>query len=178
MGISLFRGKEHRMKRLILLFATMAAAMVVALLASVGALVALPLGPARGAAILPSGFTKTQIVSGLTYPMDMEFAPDGRLFMIEQAGRVRIAKPEGTLTTFLNISTKVDASGERGLQALTFDPGFSTNHYVYLQYTRTAPSPPTTLSTLRPRAKTGLSGPWDCATPSSSPSSRPRAPPS
>ena len=128
------------MKRLILLFATMAAAMVVALLASVGALVALPLGPARGAATLRSGFTKTQVVSGLTYPMDMEFAPDGRLFMIEQAGRVRIAKPDGTLTTFLNISTKVDASGERGLQALTFDPGFSTNHYVYLQYTKKAAS--------------------------------------
>jgi glucose/arabinose dehydrogenase len=116
------------------------AAMVVALLASVGALVALPLGPARGAAILRSGFTKTQVVSGLTYPMDMEFAPDGRLFVAEQAGRVRIAKPDGTLTTFLNISTKVDASGERGLQALTFDPGFSTNHYVYLQYTKKAAS--------------------------------------
>ena len=116
------------------------AAMVVALLASVGALVALPLGPARGAAILRSGFTKTQVVSGLTYPMDMEFAPDGRLFVAEQAGRVRIAKPDGTLTTFLNISTKVDSKGERGLQALTFDPGFSTNHYVYLQYTEKAAS--------------------------------------
>jgi glucose/arabinose dehydrogenase len=70
----------------------------------------------------------------------MEFAPDGRLFVTEQAGRVRIAKPDGTLTTFLNISTKVDASGERGLQALTFDPGFSTNRYVYLQYTKKAAS--------------------------------------
>ena len=70
----------------------------------------------------------------------MEFAPDGRLFVAEQAGRVRIAKPDGTLTTFLNISTKVDSSGERGLQALTFDPGFSTNRYVYLQYTKKATS--------------------------------------
>src|SRR5215208_2821555 len=114
--------------------------MVVALLASVGALVALPLGPARGAAILRSGFTKTQVVSGLTYPTDMEFAPDGRLFVTERAGRVRIAKPDGTLTTFLNISTKVDSNHERGLQALTFDPGFSTNRYVYLQYTKKAAS--------------------------------------
>ena len=55
--------------------------------------------------------------------------------MAEQAGRVRIAKPDGTLPTFLNISTKVDASGERGLQAIAFDPGFSTNRYVYLHYT-------------------------------------------
>jgi glucose/arabinose dehydrogenase len=115
-------------------------AMVVALLASVGALAALAVGPARGAAILPTGFTETQVVSGLTDPTDMEFAPDGRLFVAEQAGRVRIAKPDGTLTTFLDISTKVDSSGERGLQALTFDPNFSTNRYVYLQYTKKATS--------------------------------------
>jgi glucose/arabinose dehydrogenase len=64
--------------------------------------------------------------------MDMEFAPDGGLFVAEQAGRLRIAKPDGTLATFLNISTKVDSSGDRGLQALTFDPDFSTNGYLYL----------------------------------------------
>jgi glucose/arabinose dehydrogenase len=70
----------------------------------------------------------------------MEFAPDGRLFVAEQAGRVRIAKPDGTLATFLNISTKIDSTGDRGLQALTFDPNFSTNRYVYLHYTRKATS--------------------------------------
>jgi glucose/arabinose dehydrogenase len=102
--------------------------------------VILPVGPARGAANLPPGFTETQVVSGLTDPTDMEFAPDGRLFVAEEAGRVRIAKPDGTLSTFLNISTKVDSNGERGLQALTFDPGFATNHYLYLQYTRKATS--------------------------------------
>jgi glucose/arabinose dehydrogenase len=89
---------------------------------------------------LPPGFTQSRVVSGLTDPTDMEFAPDGRLFVAEQAGRVRIAKPDGTLATFLNISTKVNSSGERGLQALTFDPGFSTNRYVYLHYTKKATS--------------------------------------
>jgi glucose/arabinose dehydrogenase len=115
-------------------------AMAVALLASVGALLALPIGAAQGAVTLPSGFTQSQVVSGLTDPTDMEFAPDGRLFVAEQAGRVRIVKPDGTLAKFLNISTKVDSSGERGLQALTFDPGFSTNRYVYLHYTKKATS--------------------------------------
>jgi glucose/arabinose dehydrogenase len=77
----------------------------------------------------------------LTNPTDMEFAPDGRLFVTEQAGRVRIAKPDGTLATFLDISTKGDAaSGDRGVQALTFDPNFSTNRSVYLHYTRKATS--------------------------------------
>src|SRR5215217_4974465 len=116
------------------LFATIA----LALLASVGTLLGLPIGPAQGAANLPPGFTDSQVVGGLTNPTHMEFAPDGRLFVAEQAGRVRIAKPDGTLATFLDISTKVDSTDERGLLAITFDPNFSTNHYVYLHYTREA----------------------------------------
>jgi glucose/arabinose dehydrogenase len=112
----------------------------VALLASVGTLVGLPIAPAKGAANLPPDFIDSQVVSGLTNPTDMEFAPDGRLFVTEDAGKVRIANPGGPLTTFLNISTKVDSKGERGLLALTFDPDFSTNHYVYLHYTRKATS--------------------------------------
>jgi glucose/arabinose dehydrogenase len=112
------------------LFATI----MLAVLACVATLVVLPLGPAKGAANLPPGFTETQVVSGLTNPTDMEFAPDGRLFVTEDAGRVRIVKSDGTLSTFLNISTKVDSSGERGLLALTFDPGFATNHYLYFHH--------------------------------------------
>src|SRR5918998_6862665 len=103
------------------LFATI----TLALLASVGTLLVLSTGPAQGAATLLQGFTDSQVVSGLTNPTDMEFAPDGRLFATEEAGRVRIAKPDGTLVTFINISTKVDSSGDRGMQALTFDPNFS-----------------------------------------------------
>ena len=117
-------------------FATLA----LALLASVGTLLVLPIGPAQGAANLPPGFTDSQVVSGLTNPTDMEFAPDGRLFVAEQAGNVRIATTSGTLTTFLDISSKVDSNGERGLLAVAFDPNFSTNHYVYLHYTRKATS--------------------------------------
>jgi glucose/arabinose dehydrogenase len=96
--------------------------------------------PVHSAPLLPQGFTDSPVVSGLTNPTDMEFAPDGRLFVAEDASRVRIVKPDRTISTFLNISTKVDSKGERGLLALTFDPGFSTNGYVYLHYTRKATS--------------------------------------
>jgi glucose/arabinose dehydrogenase len=119
-----------------LLFATM----TVALLASFGTLLVFPRGSTQGATTLPQGFTQSRVVSGLTDPTDMEFAPDGRLFVAEEAGKVRIAKPGGTLATFLDISAKVDSNGERGLQALTFDPGFATNRYVYLHYTKKATS--------------------------------------
>jgi glucose/arabinose dehydrogenase len=111
-------------------------AISVALLASVGALLALALTPARGA--VPTGFIQSQVVSGLTGPTDIEFAPDGRLFVAEEAGKVRIVKPDGTLATFLDISSKVDIAGERGLMGVTFDPNFATNHFVYLHYTRKA----------------------------------------
>jgi glucose/arabinose dehydrogenase len=117
---------------------------LVVLLFSVAVAVLLAGGVAWGAVTLPSGFAQSQVVSGLTNPTDMEFAPDGRLFVTEDVGRLRIAKPDGTLATFLNISTKVDSKGERGLLALTFDPSFSTNRYVYLHYTKkgTSSTPP------------------------------------
>jgi glucose/arabinose dehydrogenase len=112
------------------------AALALALLASVGALLALAISPARGA--VPTGFTQSRVASGLTGPTDMEFAPDGRLFVAEEAGKLLIAKPNGTLATFLDISSKVDIAGERGLLGVTFDPNFATNHFVYLHYTRKA----------------------------------------
>jgi glucose/arabinose dehydrogenase len=111
--------------------------MALAFLASVVALVALAIGPAQGAVSRP-GFTQSQVVSGLTKPIDMEFAPGGRLFVAEQEGRVLKAMPNGTLATFLDISAKVDSTGERGLQSLTFDPNYSTHPYIYLHYTRKA----------------------------------------
>jgi glucose/arabinose dehydrogenase len=128
------RGKVEMTRRLTVLAIGMAVAVLTAALAG-------SVTPVHSAPVLPEGFTNSHVVSGLTNPTDMEFAPDGRLFITEDTGRVRIAKPDGTtLTTFLDISSKVDSLGERGLLALTFDPGFSTNHYVYLHYTRKATS--------------------------------------
>jgi glucose/arabinose dehydrogenase len=111
-------------------------AMTLALLAAVGTLLAFAINPAKGA--VPIGFTQSQLASGLAGPTDMEFSPDGRLFVAEEGGKVLIAKPGGALATFLDISSKVDTTGERGLLGIAFDPHFATNHYVYLYYTRKA----------------------------------------
>jgi glucose/arabinose dehydrogenase len=126
------------MMRRLLTFSALAGA----LLACALALLAFPIGSAQGKVTLPSGFSQSQVVSGLTAPTDMEFAPDGRLFVTEQAGKVLIAqRPGGTLATFLDLSGTVDStSEEQGLLGITFDPQFSTNHFVYLYYTRKAPS--------------------------------------
>ena len=114
------------------------AMVVCALLASVVAILAFSANSARGAATLPPNFARSQVVGGLAEPTAMEFAPDGRLFVAEQRGTLRVVKAGGKLATFLNISGGVDSAGERGLLGVTVDPGFSTNHYVYLYYTQRA----------------------------------------
>jgi glucose/arabinose dehydrogenase len=68
----------------------------------------------------------------------MEFAPEGRLFVAEQRGTLRVVKAGGSLATFLDISGRVNSAGERGLLGVAFDPAFSNNHYVYLYYTQRA----------------------------------------
>jgi glucose/arabinose dehydrogenase len=109
-----------------------------ALLASVVAVPAFSANSARGAATLPPNFARSQVVGGLAKPTAMEFAPDGRLFVAEQRGTLRVVKAGGSLATFLDISGRVQSAGERGLLGVAFDPGFSNNHYVYLYYTQKA----------------------------------------
>jgi len=64
----------------------------------------------------------------------MAFAPDGRLFIAEQAGKVRIFKNDVLLSSSF-IELTVDSQGERGLDGIAIDPNFETNGYVYLYYT-------------------------------------------
>ena len=86
--------------------------------------------------LLP-GFVETPVVSGLSAPTAMEFAPDGRLFVLEQSGNVKLVHNDGTTWTALHLN--VDSSGERGLLGIAFDPDFSSNHFVYLYYTNPNP---------------------------------------
>ena len=95
-------------------------------------------GPAYGATVLPQGFTQTQVATGLVAPHDMEFAPDGRLFVVQQGGIVRIVNSDGTKSTFLDISNQVYQQNSMGLLGITLDPQFTTNRFVYLFYTAKA----------------------------------------
>jgi glucose/arabinose dehydrogenase len=67
----------------------------------------------------------------------MAFAPDGRLFVLEQGGNVQLVHSDGSLWTALQLN--VDFEGERGLLGIAFDPGFASNHFVYLYYTNPNP---------------------------------------
>jgi glucose/arabinose dehydrogenase len=91
------------------------------------------------AATLPSGFTESVVVTGLSSPTAMEFAPDGRLFVCQQGGQLRVIK-NGVLLAAPFLTVTVNAGGERGLLGVTFDPNFAVNHFVYIYYTATSPS--------------------------------------
>ncbi|MEA3183694.1 MAG: hypothetical protein QOJ74_171 [Ilumatobacteraceae bacterium] len=94
--------------------------------------------PTAAATVLPAGFTDAQWVSGLNRPYQMEFAPDGRLFVSQQGGRLRVIK-NGVLLATPFVTVAVDSHGDRGMIGIAFDPAFSTNHFVYVYYT--APTP-------------------------------------
>jgi glucose/arabinose dehydrogenase len=66
---------------------------------------------------------------------------DGRLFVIEQDGRIRIFENEQLRATeFIDISNKVVAGGEQGLLGLAFHPNYWQNNYFYVWYTATNPN--------------------------------------
>jgi len=85
-------------------------------------------------AVPPAGFSESIVASGISNPTAMEFAPDGRLFVCQQSGQLRVIK-NGTLLATPFLSVTVDSAGERGLLGITFDPNFANNQFVYIYYT-------------------------------------------
>jgi glucose/arabinose dehydrogenase len=77
------------------------------------------------------------VVSGLVNPVDIAHAGDARLFIVQRVGLIRILQPNGALdaTPFLNITDRVNsAGGEQGLLGLAFDPDYTTNGHLYVNY--------------------------------------------
>jgi len=92
-----------------------------------------------GAATLPPGFTETPLATGLFSPTAMALVPDGRVFVAEQGGTLRVVKNGALLAASFFIRT-VLTDGERGLLGVAVDPSFATNHFVYIYYTSPTPS--------------------------------------
>ncbi|CAN5645722.1 hypothetical protein BH09PLA1_BH09PLA1_06050 [soil metagenome] len=88
--------------------------------------------------VLPSGFVETEHLSGLASPTSMAVAPDGRVFVAQQNGIIRLIKNDLAVAQPV-ASITVDSSGERGLVGIGLDPDFATNKYLYAYYTATTP---------------------------------------
>ncbi|HMJ70674.1 MAG TPA: PQQ-dependent sugar dehydrogenase [Cyclobacteriaceae bacterium] len=92
------------------------------------------LASALVAQTLPTGFSRVIVSSTITNPTVMAFAPDGRIFVAQQDGILRVIKNGVQLATPF-ITLTVNSLGERGLIGIALDPEFTTNNYIYLYYT-------------------------------------------
>src|SRR5262245_2744660 len=74
------------------------------------------------------------VATGLSSPLYVTAPPgDARLFVVEQAGRIRIVKNGQLLATpFLDIRSKVQSGGERGLLSVAFHPNYSANGFFFV----------------------------------------------
>jgi glucose/arabinose dehydrogenase len=86
-------------------------------------------------AAVPNGFQKNLVIAdGLNLPTKFAFAPDGRIFITEKAGAVRLYQ-NGQLEAEPLINIPVATDGDLGLLGIALDPNFTTNGYLYLHYT-------------------------------------------
>jgi PKD repeat protein len=92
------------------------------------------------AATYPIGFSEQTVFSGLTNPTAIRFASDGRVFVAEKSGLIKVfdslsdPQPE----VFADLRTQVHNFWDRGLLGLALDPGFPNTPYVYALYTHDA----------------------------------------
>ncbi|WDZ86708.1 PQQ-dependent sugar dehydrogenase [Micromonospora cathayae] len=114
--------------------------LVAALLAAVTTPVVTTATPAS-AVTLPTGFQEQVVFSGLNLPTNIEFAPDGRIFVAEKGGRIRVYDDlaDTTPTTFADLSANVHNQHDRGLLGLAVHPQFPAQPYVYVLYSYDAP---------------------------------------
>lgn len=87
----------------------------------------------------PESYQWEVVAGGFVRPLDIQNAGDGsgRVFIIEQAGVIRILQNNALIETpFLDISERVDDGGnEQGLLGLAFHPDFAGNGFFYVNYT-------------------------------------------
>ena len=97
------------------------------------------LEPRRLLTTLPSGFGETVVAENILSPTAMAFAPDGRLFVAEKGGALRVIK-DGQLLPTPFTTVAASTFSERGLGGIAIDPHFEQNGYVYLYYTAETPA--------------------------------------
>jgi glucose/arabinose dehydrogenase len=98
-------------------------------------------GSPATAITLPSGFQEQVVFSGLSNPTNIEFAADGRVFVAEKGGRIKVFDDlaDTTPTVFADLSANVHNQWDRGLLGMTLAPNFPANPWVYVLYTYDAP---------------------------------------
>jgi glucose/arabinose dehydrogenase len=79
-------------------------------------------------------FRVEEVVTGLEVPWAIAFAPDGRMFITERPGRLRVVENGRLRAAPLAVLSDVESSSETGLMGLALHPQFAENHLLYLSY--------------------------------------------
>ena len=95
--------------------------------------------PAGAAPVLRPGFELQTVASGLTLPVGMTWAPDGRMFIVEKDGVLKVRRPDGTVAVVLDMRDQVNSYSDRGLLGVAVDRDFADNGEIYLYYTVEVP---------------------------------------
>ena len=114
--------------------ALLAIAAVAALLPVLGTVGSAP------ASALPPGFVEQTVLSGLTQPMSMRFSSDGRIFVAEKSGIIKVFDGLGdpSASVVLDLRTQVYNNGDRGLMSIELAPTFPVDPTLYALYARDA----------------------------------------
>jgi glucose/arabinose dehydrogenase len=100
------------------------------------ALLAMP--AAAGAAVtVPTGFDQRVLAAGISQPTQVAWAPDGRMFVAEKPGRIRVVTAAGALLTapLMDITARVNSQQDRGLLGIALSPTFAVDHQLFYVFT-------------------------------------------
>ncbi|GAA3097185.1 glucose/arabinose dehydrogenase [Kribbella aluminosa] len=94
------------------------------------------IAPAR-AAVTPSGFSEQVVFSGLTSPTNVAFSPDGRVFVAEKSGLIKVfsSLDDPNPKVYADLRTEVYNYWDRGLLGIALHPNFPTDPRIYVLYT-------------------------------------------
>lgn len=98
--------------------------------------------------VLAAGFAQTKLAGGLSKPIVLTFAPNGDMYIGQQAGKILIYR-KGAVQATPVLQLNVFNVGETGLLGMALDPNFATNGYLYASYT----IPVTTAGVVKPYAQ-------------------------
>jgi glucose/arabinose dehydrogenase len=94
-----------------------------------------------GAVTLPAGFSEKTVFTGLSQPTAVRFSSDGRVFVAEKSGLIKVFESltDTTPRVVADLRTNVHDYWDRGLLGIALDPNFPTKNVIYALYTYDAP---------------------------------------
>ena len=100
-----------------------------------GAILAMPASAQDGSFYVPPGFVLERVIQGLNTPTSFAIAPDGRIYVTQKDGRVRVFHDNDLLgEPFIDLRYEVNDAADRGLMGIALHPRFPTVPHMYLSY--------------------------------------------